>query len=183
MIIFWKKAFHQSNPILVPISTLLYLLFVKSKNSFGTYQKLKKISPLLVNFFIVSSSAGVGRTGTIIICDICLRMAASEGRLDFLSTLEHIRSQRPNLVDNVEQYKLAHLAVLSCLRGMNTTILCNDDMDAKIHKIFENGTILTQMKYLQDTVWQDEAMKTVAYSCEDLAVFPEKNRSSTIIPG
>lgn len=110
-------------------------------------------------------------------------MAASEGRLDFLSTLEHIRSQRPNLVDNVEQYKLAHLAVLSCLRGMNTTILCNDDMDAKIHKIFENGTILTQMKYLQDTVWQDEAMKTVAYSCEDLAVFPEKNRSSTIIPG
>lgn len=45
-------------------------------------------------------SAGVGRTGTIILCDICLRMAAREGGIDILKYLVEIRNQRANMVDN-----------------------------------------------------------------------------------
>lgn len=109
-------------------------------------------------------------------------MAGNEGRVDFLSALEHIRSQRPNLVDNVEQYKLAHLAVLSCLRGLETSIPCDDLMAKAIQMILEENTILTQMKYLENTEWQEEAMKDVIYSVEDLSTFPEKDRFSSIVP-
>jgi len=46
-------------------------------------------------------SAGVGRTGTIILIDACLRMALDEGVLDPFKLLESMRNQRANLVDNV----------------------------------------------------------------------------------
>lgn len=45
-------------------------------------------------------SAGVGRTGTIILIDACLRMALDEGALDPFKLLESMRNQRANLVDN-----------------------------------------------------------------------------------
>lgn len=44
-------------------------------------------------------------------------MAAAEGYIDAFAMLEHLRNQRPNMVDNVEQYKLAHLVILNCLMG------------------------------------------------------------------
>lgn len=46
-------------------------------------------------------SAGVGRTGTIILCDICLRMAAKEKAIDVVYYLKKMREQRVNMVDNI----------------------------------------------------------------------------------
>jgi protein tyrosine phosphatase len=45
-------------------------------------------------------SAGVGRTGTIILADACLRMAAAERYVDVLAFQQLIREQRANMVDN-----------------------------------------------------------------------------------
>lgn len=45
-------------------------------------------------------SAGVGRTGTIILIDACLRMAKIEGFIDALAILARMHSQRANMVDN-----------------------------------------------------------------------------------
>lgn len=50
--------------------------------------------------YLLNCSAGVGRTGTIILSDICLRMAAGEEQIDPLKYLNIIREQRVNLVDN-----------------------------------------------------------------------------------
>jgi protein tyrosine phosphatase len=50
-------------------------------------------------------SAGVGRTGSIILADMCLRMAAQEKKVDPFGMLQKIRSQRANLVDNAVSNK------------------------------------------------------------------------------
>ncbi|CAG9768086.1 unnamed protein product [Ceutorhynchus assimilis] len=129
---------------------------------------------------VVHCSAGVGRTGTIILCDICLRMAASEGSVDIFSMLEHLRNQRPNMVDNIEQYKLAHLVILNCLMGLNTSIPIDEDFENSAKKI---KNIDHQLNYIRDCEWEDEAMKTVAfYDDEELPFDPTKNRFAHIIP-
>lgn len=127
-------------------------------------------------------SAGVGRTGTIILCDICLRMAAGEGSIDLLANLEHLRSQRPNMVDNVEQYKLAHLVVLECLFGMHTSVPCDENMNKTIKKLLSDDSIANQLKYLTDTEWEDRAMDTI-WSTDNMPIYPEKNRFKDILPG
>lgn len=44
-------------------------------------------------------SAGVGRTGTIMLIDLTLRMAAEEGFIDILGIFQKLRQQRINMVD------------------------------------------------------------------------------------
>ncbi|KAJ8925506.1 hypothetical protein NQ315_009345, partial [Exocentrus adspersus] len=129
---------------------------------------------------IVHCSAGAGRTGTVILCDICLRMAAIESTIDFLANLEGIRNQRVMMVDNVEQYKLAHLVALECLFGKDTSIKCNDEMNKTIETLLTSG-VADQLEYLSDTEWKDRAMDTV-WNKEDMAVYPEKNRFLDIFP-
>nr|XP_023014802.1 receptor-type tyrosine-protein phosphatase kappa-like [Leptinotarsa decemlineata] len=131
---------------------------------------------------VVHCSAGVGRTGTIILSDICLRMAAGEGCIDFLAHLENIRNQRANLVDNVEQYKLAHLVVVECLFAMHTAVPCNEDMPNTVDEILKSGGIETQMKYIIETQWQDFAMETMLEHEQTFPIYPEKNRFENIIP-
>jgi protein tyrosine phosphatase len=46
------------------------------------------------------SSAGVGRTGTVILVHACCRMAEVENAVDPLALMSKMRSQRPNMVDN-----------------------------------------------------------------------------------
>jgi protein tyrosine phosphatase len=59
----------------------------------------------LASVFVWINSAGVGRTGTIILIDACLRMALDEGALDPFKLLEVMRNQRANLVDNAVPHK------------------------------------------------------------------------------
>ncbi|XP_050510291.1 tyrosine-protein phosphatase 69D-like isoform X2 [Diabrotica virgifera virgifera] len=145
-------------------------------------QKILKIPYSAQSPMIVHCSAGVGRTGTIILSDIILRMAAAENSVDFLAYLEIIRDQRSNLVDNLEQYKLAHLVVLECLFGMRTSIMCNDDMRTIVENTISNNGIRTQMKYIEETQWQDSAMETILDNEEVAPIYDEKNRFKDIIP-
>ncbi|XP_049826654.1 receptor-type tyrosine-protein phosphatase epsilon-like isoform X1 [Aethina tumida] len=132
---------------------------------------------------VVHCSAGVGRTGTIILCDIVLRMAESEKMVDILNSLEYIRSCRPNMVDNYEQYKLVHLVVLEHLFGMKTNIPCNDDISATVANIIKSQ-IDKQMKYLDTIEWQDQAMKSIIEDeYENIGILGKgKNRYDDIVP-
>ncbi|KAK2580395.1 hypothetical protein KPH14_006147 [Odynerus spinipes] len=53
---------------------------------------------------VVHCGAGVWRTGTIILCDICLGRAIVGGVVDVFSETQSIRSQGINMVDNKQQY-------------------------------------------------------------------------------
>ncbi|KAK9751442.1 Protein-tyrosine phosphatase [Popillia japonica] len=129
---------------------------------------------------VVHCSAGVGRTGSLILCDICLRMAAREGKIDAFYYLNKIREQRVNMVDNVEQYKLVHLVLLQCLVAPETGVLCNETMENNIETILA-AKIDEEMQYLDESAWQDEAMRNTNFS-SDLPIIHSKNRFKSIIP-
>ncbi|KAG5888658.1 hypothetical protein JTB14_014851 [Gonioctena quinquepunctata] len=145
-------------------------------------QRMQKIPYNPQMPILVHCRAGVGRTGTIILSDICLRMAAIEGSVDFLGHLENMRNQRANLVDNAEQYKLAHLVVLECLLGMRTAIPCTEEMYEVVGNILGNNGIKKEMKYISETQWVDAAMETMLENSEVLPCYPEKNRFQEIVP-
>lgn len=72
-------------------------------------------APLLLH-----CSAGVGRTGTIVLLDTALAMARAEKRVDVMGLLYKLRQQRVNLVETVEQYQFVHEALLERLFGEST---------------------------------------------------------------
>lgn len=151
-----------------------YLLVLTYNAMFGVVFHLKLIS---------SCSAGVGRTGTIILCDICLRMAAKENFIDVLNNFYNLREQRPNMVDNPEQYKLVHLVILECLFAPKTSYECDKTLEKRIYKLLENGGVEKQLEYLEETAWYDLVMKSTVCSEENYINYPEKNRFQDIIPG
>ncbi|KAL3285695.1 hypothetical protein HHI36_000226 [Cryptolaemus montrouzieri] len=130
---------------------------------------------------VVHCSGGVGRTGTVILSDICLRMAGKEGAVDILNTLQKLRENRLNMVDNVEQYKLAHLVVLESLMGLSTSLACNHQLENNLRQLM-NGKFRSEQEYLKQIEWQDEVMKSVAENSGNFMNYPEKNRIPEIIP-
>ncbi|GFO14717.1 tyrosine-protein phosphatase non-receptor type 9 [Plakobranchus ocellatus] len=61
---------------------------------------------------IVHCSAGIGRTGTFITVDICLRRLEDVGTVDIKETVRKIRSQRAFSIQMPDQYVFCHQAVL-----------------------------------------------------------------------
>uniref|UniRef100_A0A8C8SJ47 Protein tyrosine phosphatase receptor type N n=1 Tax=Pelusios castaneus TaxID=367368 RepID=A0A8C8SJ47_9SAUR len=61
---------------------------------------------------IVHCSNGAGRTGTYILIDMVLnRMAKGVKEIDIAATLEHVRDQRPGMVQTKDQFEFALTAV------------------------------------------------------------------------
>ena len=60
---------------------------------------------------VIHCSAGIGRTGTIILMDSMVQRAKAEGVVDFPKRLDHMRTLRPDVVEKKEQYVFAHQAV------------------------------------------------------------------------
>ncbi|XP_074925941.1 receptor-type tyrosine-protein phosphatase-like N [Chelonoidis abingdonii] len=61
---------------------------------------------------IVHCSDGAGRTGTYILIDMVLnRMAKGVKEIDIAATLEHVRDQRPGMVQTKDQFEFALTAV------------------------------------------------------------------------
>ncbi|XP_037556992.1 receptor-type tyrosine-protein phosphatase mu-like isoform X2 [Dermacentor silvarum] len=72
-------------------------------------------APLLLH-----CSAGVGRTGTIVLMEAALDMALAEKRVDVMGLLYKLRQQRVNLVETVEQYEFVHTALVERMFGEPT---------------------------------------------------------------
>ena len=61
---------------------------------------------------IVHCSAGIGRTGTFITVDVCLRRLEDVGTVDVRETVRRIRSQRAFSIQMPDQYVFCHQAVI-----------------------------------------------------------------------
>ncbi|XP_076347024.1 receptor-type tyrosine-protein phosphatase kappa-like isoform X2 [Tachypleus tridentatus] len=68
---------------------------------------------------LLHCSAGVGRTGTLVLLDSALQMVKAESKVDVLGLLKILRGQRVNLVETVEQYAFVHHALTEVLFGDN----------------------------------------------------------------
>ncbi|KAI1295767.1 Receptor-type tyrosine-protein phosphatase F [Halotydeus destructor] len=64
---------------------------------------------------IFHCSAGLGRTGTLILTDMMLNMAAAENQVDFLKYFCQIRRARYGTIEKYPQYVLCHHALLEAL--------------------------------------------------------------------
>nr|XP_022905156.1 phosphatidylinositol phosphatase PTPRQ-like [Onthophagus taurus] len=60
---------------------------------------------------VVHCSAGVGRTGTLILANIAINMAKATGIIDMPSILYDLRQQRTKMVQTFDQYVFAHQVV------------------------------------------------------------------------
>ncbi|XP_074097016.1 receptor-type tyrosine-protein phosphatase S [Cotesia typhae] len=138
--------------------------------SIVTYLKKLLATPPGIGPVLVHCSAGVGRTGTIILCDICLRRAAAEGVVDVFEETELIRSQRANMVDNKQQYLLAHIVLVECLLTLPTAITCNDSLSIRIKEY--KSQLQLQQQRLEESSWQYEALQPPSSSFVKLS---EKN--------
>ncbi|KAK7495957.1 hypothetical protein BaRGS_00012658 [Batillaria attramentaria] len=61
---------------------------------------------------VVHCSAGIGRTGTFITIDICLRRLEDIGTVDIPNTVRRIRSQRAFSIQMPDQYVFCHLGII-----------------------------------------------------------------------
>lgn len=108
-------------------------------------------------------------------------MAAREGAIDLLFHLQNLRDQRPNMVDNAEQYKLVHLVLLDCLMAPKTNFQCDSTLNAVVQNVIKNE-LQNQLDYLENSMWQDQAMRPCPEE-SNTNNFPHKNRFQNIVPG
>ncbi|KAJ8780583.1 hypothetical protein J1605_000626 [Eschrichtius robustus] len=69
---------------------------------------------------VVHCSAGIGRTGTIIVLDILVDVIRRQGLdcdIDVPKTIQHVRRQRSGMVQTEAQYKFVYLALQRYIRG------------------------------------------------------------------
>ncbi|XP_054706157.1 receptor-type tyrosine-protein phosphatase mu-like isoform X2 [Uloborus diversus] len=62
--------------------------------------------------WVLHCSAGVGRSGTVMLLDSALEMSKVEDKVDALGLLYQMRQQRINLIETVEQYAFVHRALV-----------------------------------------------------------------------
>ncbi|KAF4523533.1 hypothetical protein B566_EDAN013076 [Ephemera danica] len=125
---------------------------------------------------LVHCSAGVGRTGTVILALAGFAMGQAEGVVDMLALLANMRSQRPNMVDNATQYETAHRVLLE----LNTLPGCEQPIK-NFHATFRSlqglGILQTQFWDLSDACRRDILKSNDQYWPKD------KNRFPDIVPG
>ncbi|XP_033180286.1 receptor-type tyrosine-protein phosphatase kappa-like isoform X1 [Bombus impatiens] len=129
-----------------------------STHSMITYLKKLLITPPGNGPVVVHCSAGVGRTGIVILCDICLRRAIAEGAVDVFAEMKALRSQRPNMVNNKQQYLFAHLVLVECLLCSSTSLPCDESLPLKIKKVKEQ--LVTQRESLEKMAWHDKVLRS-----------------------
>ncbi|XP_046480698.2 receptor-type tyrosine-protein phosphatase epsilon-like isoform X1 [Neodiprion pinetum] len=143
---------------------------------------LKKLlrTPVGRGPIIVHCSAGVGRTGTLILCDICLRQAAQTGIVDVLAQFKKLRDCRSNMVDTEMQYVFAHIVMAEYLAAQPTEIPCNNDLPLAIESIKEK--LPQHIERLRNTVWQDQTLCPWMRSLPPLPEHLVKNRHPELAP-
>ncbi|GJQ69867.1 hypothetical protein Trydic_g10787 [Trypoxylus dichotomus] len=129
---------------------------------------------------VVHSSVGIGRTGTFILCDICLCMAKVKRKVDVFRNLRKLREQRVNMVDNVQQYILVHFILLRSLLEKDTGILCDKRLENTIENVTE-AEIEDEMNLLEDVTWQNKTIRASKPN-EQIFIDQEKNRFKNILP-
>lgn len=78
------------------------------------------------NHIVVHCSAGIGRTGALILIDSMLEMAKKEKKIDVLGHFCRIRLQRINMVEKFSQYVFVYHVLVEALSHECSNINCCD---------------------------------------------------------
>ncbi|XP_068895202.1 receptor-type tyrosine-protein phosphatase S-like isoform X10 [Tenebrio molitor] len=143
---------------------------------------MKQIEDIHKVPMVVHCNAGCGRTGTLILCDIILKMANHENQVDFPGILRRIRNARIGLVTTVDQYIFAHRVILEYLFGQDFSIPINEKFESNVNKAVNLKATNLLMQHLAKAI--DQYQRTMfklhhQFTDEEKA----KNRFSHILPG
>ncbi|XP_044263142.1 uncharacterized protein LOC123010356 [Tribolium madens] len=117
--------------------------------------------------------AGVGRSATIVLCDIALRSVAKNGTFDLFKITKTMRECRVNMVQNLKQYLLAHLIIFEALNYEDLAIALDEDYENHFSKYFEGNYVKKLWsKFLENRNWIDEAIMPY----DVCANYPNMNR-------
>ncbi|OWK02649.1 PTPRG, partial [Cervus elaphus hippelaphus] len=122
---FWRMIWEQNTGIIVMITNLVEKGRVRTFTHVPSFKKLLGERLLWGRNLLsicLSSSAGVGRTGTYIVIDSMLQQIKDKSTVNVLGFLKHIRTQRNYLVQTEEQYIFIHDALLEAILGKETEV-------------------------------------------------------------
>ena len=131
---------------------------------------------------MIDCSAGVGRAGTFLLIDTCLRLAIRKRAVDVRHQRAQLRTQIASVVDNPKQYMFAHLILLEFFSSYLTMYPC--DNFHKTVDTFCDAKFEAQMAYVNESVWQEFALLPAGVSVSGARPEPqlEKNRVADILP-
>ena len=109
------------------------------------YYKIKSLDKLTTGPWVLHCSAGIGRTGSLIAIDYLLEQAAKDSIIDVYKCISHMRLNRIQMVQTVDQYRFIYQAVLEALTngdtGISVDTLCEDGCRGLINSELINNLI------------------------------------------
>ncbi|XP_053387518.1 uncharacterized protein LOC123544432 [Mercenaria mercenaria] len=142
-------------------------------------QKVNNIVTDLRGPILVHCSAGIGRSGTYIALDILTEKGEVEGAIDIYACVKHMREQRVNMVQNVEQYQYLHNAVVHTLTFDSKAIAASSFRTYL--KTHSESHLLAKFLQLQSSVERRSEEEATAVTTN--TALTDKNRPGSDIPG
>ncbi|XP_037078304.1 receptor-type tyrosine-protein phosphatase kappa-like [Pollicipes pollicipes] len=128
---------------------------------------------------VVHCSAGVGRTGTVILIDVMHQMGRREQAVDVYSHLVVMRQQRANLCANQHQYKLVHQVLVQLLVAPDTALPATQ-LAVRLPQLKSVADGPSQLE--QQMTFLDTNPPEVSFSSALAEQLQGKNRSPEILP-
>ncbi|GFQ89280.1 receptor-type tyrosine-protein phosphatase delta [Trichonephila clavata] len=125
----------------IPLNTTPFINFLKKMHAYNSDCN----APIIVH-----CSAGIGRTGAVILFENSLEMGIHEDYVDLLGHLCNMRKQRMNIVENYDQYVFVYHALVEALCVENTCIVSRDFLGEYPNLIIPDGvsgTTITEKQF------------------------------------
>lgn len=101
----------------VPESPNAFLEFLEELESARQTINSSKLAELTAGPVVVHCTAGVGRTGVLILTDLMIACLQNNQRLNVVKSLTHLRSQRMFLVANFGQYRFVYATLIHFIKN------------------------------------------------------------------
>ena len=132
---------------------------------------------------VIHCSAGVGRTGTMIVIDTMLHLIKQENIVDIYNYFEAMRQNRSHMVQTLDQYLFIYNAIYEVLCCGDTDI--SSSVFVKTYKDLMSGKVDGQFKMKLEFEKLNEVTPSLKNEQLSVALKTEnkkKNRDQTILP-